>query len=162
MILTKDIYNKLYLSALNELVVEQIPSKESNPRILQYFSAVNIPTDGTVALHDETSWCAAFVSWVLEQCSIPSKRTLWALTYAHFGVKLDAPIKGCLVVLKRGEKNGHVGFYDCEDENSIFVLGGNQSNKVTISAFPKDRLIAYRGLEIPPPSAQIRHGSVMA
>jgi hypothetical protein len=39
---------------------------------------------------------------------------------------------------------GHVGFYVRETAKYVYVLGGNQSNKVTIAGFDKARIIAYR------------------
>jgi hypothetical protein len=39
---------------------------------------------------------------------------------------------------------GHVGFYVRETAKYVYVLGGNQSNKVSIAGYDKARIIAYR------------------
>jgi len=39
---------------------------------------------------------------------------------------------------------GHVGFYAGEDERAYHVLGGNQSDSVSITRIPKDRLLEAR------------------
>ena len=39
---------------------------------------------------------------------------------------------------------GHVGFYVRETDRYVYILGGNQSNKVSIAGYDKGRIIAYR------------------
>lgn len=39
---------------------------------------------------------------------------------------------------------GHVGFYVRETDKYVYILGGNQSNKVSIAGYDKGRIIAYR------------------
>jgi hypothetical protein len=51
------------------------------------------------------------------------------------------------LVFWRGSRKGwkgHVGFYHGEDSTHFHVLGGNQSNAVTVSRIAKSRLLSAR------------------
>lgn len=57
--------------------------------------------------------------------------------------KLDKPAYGCIVTFTRAG-GGHVGFVVGRDKDyNIMVLGGNQSNKVSIVPFAMDRVTGY-------------------
>ena len=93
---------------------------------------------------DETPWCAAFVSAVLEQVGIRSARTGWSRSYLNWGQKLRYPAVGCIVVFERGS-GGHIGFVVGKDQRgNLLVLGGNQSNAVTVAPFALSRVLGYR------------------
>ena len=49
-------------------------------------------------------------------------------------------------VFKRGNSSwqGHVAFYLGETAGRIYVLGGNQSNSVSVTSYPKSKLLGYR------------------
>jgi hypothetical protein len=60
---------------------------------------------------------------------------------------VDKPYPGCIAVFSRGDPRswtGHVGFYAGESGGNIQVLGGNQSNQVSIAPQAKSRLLGYR------------------
>jgi len=64
------------------------------------------------------------------------------LAWANWGQKSNiAP--GAVLVFKR-QGGGHVGFYVGEDSSAYHVLGGNQSDSVSIARIAKDRLVAVR------------------
>lgn len=93
---------------------------------------------------DEVPWCAAFVGACLERAGIRSSRFESAASYLKWGVRLDGPVHGCIVVFSR-EGGGHVGFVVGQDEaGKLLVLGGNQGNAVSVKAFPRDRVTGYR------------------
>lgn len=46
---------------------------------------------------------------------------------------------------------GHVGFYAGEDKTAYRILGGNQSNSVSLAWIAKDRLLASRWPATVPP-----------
>jgi uncharacterized protein (TIGR02594 family) len=71
------------------------------------------------------------------------KDPLWARNWAKFGVKVDSPMLGDLLVFSRGS-GGHVGLYIFENSTHYAVLGGNQGNSVSIVMIAKNRLIASR------------------
>lgn len=101
---------------------------------------------------DETPWCAAWVSAVLELAGIKSARTGWSRSYLKWGKKIQGPAPGCVVVFKRGS-GGHVGFVVGKDQRgNLMVLGGNQSDAVNVKPFTTQRVLGYRwpkGYETP-------------
>ena len=57
---------------------------------------------------------------------------------------------GDVVVFWRGSPQdwrGHVGIYISHNDQNIFVLGGNQGDRVTIAPYAKDRLLGVRRIE---------------
>lgn len=93
---------------------------------------------------DETPWCAAFIGGCLEAVGLISSRFESARSYLDWGVKLDAPEFGCIVVLGR-QGGGHVGFCVGRDPaGNLLLLGGNQGDAVTIAAFSRTRVLGYR------------------
>ena len=69
---------------------------------------------------------------------------LWARNWAKFGKAADKAQLGDVLVFRRGQGSGHVGLYVGEDYGAYHVLGGNQSDGVTITRIAKDRCIAVR------------------
>ena len=68
----------------------------------------------------------------------------WLMTWCR---PLTRPVYGCIVVMKRGKNPGagHVGFYVASlGDNHIRVLGGNQSDAVTIATFRRSSVLSYR------------------
>lgn len=97
--------------------------------------------------NDETPWCGAFCAAVLAQSNlshrIPKSFPL-ARAWSNVGTKLTKPAYGCIVVFSRGG-GGHVGFVVGKDKKgNLMVLGGNQSNQVSIVPFSVSRVLAYR------------------
>ena len=114
-----------------------------NPVILGYFEAVG---HGWVK-EDEVPWCAAFVGGCLEEAGYKSTGSLAARSYLDWGQKVTQPQYGDVVVFWRGSKKswqGHVAFYVRETDKSVVVLGGNQGNKVSVTTYPKSRVLGYR------------------
>ena len=71
------------------------------------------------------------------------------------------PALGAVLVFWRESKNGskgHVGFYHGEDATAFHVLGGNQSDKVSVARVRKDRLLGVRQPKTAPP---LTGGAVM-
>lgn len=128
-----------YAIAKTQLGVTEIAGNKHTPKILEYHSATTLK-----ATDDETPWCSSFVSWCLESSSTPSTKNAWARSYLNWGIKIDKPVEGCIVVFSRGTSSGHVAFYVGESANFIKCLGGNQSNTVCVNEYPKSRLLGYR------------------
>jgi len=128
--------------ARDEIGVKEAIGPLNNPRIVEYHRATSLH-----ATKDSVPWCASFVSSMLESCKINSTRSARARSYEHWGVELDEPRLGCIVVFYRGSKRsgkGHVGFYAGERGGKILVLGGNQGDAVNVSPYSKKRLLSYR------------------
>lgn len=136
----KTVLQKIYERAFAELNVAEI-SPGHNPRILEYHSVTSLK-----AQDDETPWCASFVSWVLEREGIRSTKSARARSYTEWGKAIAKPEKGCIVVFSRGSNPtfGHVAFYSYESDTHVWVLGGNQGNRVSIAPYPKSRVLSYR------------------
>ncbi len=130
--------------AKKELGVHEIPGHDNNKRILEYHQATSLK-----ASDDETSWCAAFVNWVLKQSNIKGTNSALARSFATWGVEIDDCLEGAICVLWRGTKasaTGHVGFCVAggKKEGVVKLLGGNQGDKVCISSYPVSRILTIR------------------
>ncbi len=84
--------------AQKEIGVKETPGTAATPRIMEYLAA----TTGPAYAGDETAWCAAFVSWCLEQAKIRSLRTKSSRAYEKYGEPLKEPVVGCIVIFERG------------------------------------------------------------
>jgi uncharacterized protein (TIGR02594 family) len=72
-----------------------------------------------------------------------------ARNWLKFGRPLATPALGAVLVFWRGTRNGtsgHVGFYAGEEKGGavLHVLGGNQSDAITIARLGRDRLLGIR------------------
>jgi uncharacterized protein (TIGR02594 family) len=123
--------------AEDEIGEKEVPGLNHNPRIIEYHRETTLS-----ATTDEVPWCSSFVNWVMKRAGYTPTRSAAARSWATYG-KDTPPVQGCIVVLTRNG-GGHVGFYVKSSANYVWVLGGNQSNAVNISAYPKSRVIAYR------------------
>ena len=131
-----------YWTALQKLGIKELKGREHNPLIVDMFRLVT-----GKAFPDEVSWCAAFVGACLEENGLRSSGRLAARSYLSFGYHVETPRIGDIVVLWRESRSswkGHVGFYAGETSLFIKVLGGNQSDQVSIAHYPKTRLLGYR------------------
>lgn len=103
-------------------------------------------------------WCAAFVNSVLVELDMPGsgkfhRYPLLARSFLNWGMpisKEDIEI-GDIVVFSRGNTGwqGHVGFFygSFIDNNGVEywnILGGNQSNSISIAPYRADRSIGIR------------------
>ena len=106
-----------------------------------------------------TEWCAAFVNSVLARTgtagsSSVSEYPLLARSFLDWGVPVDHknedPRPGDVVIFPRGRQSwqGHVGFYvntvTVDGREYWQILGGNQSNSVSLDLRPPDRALAVR------------------
>jgi len=125
-----------------ELGMREKPGLEDNPRILEYFAATRYH-----APHDEVPWCAAFVCFCLESAKARSPRSCRAADFANWG-KQSELVDGAVVVFGKADPDaggsGHVAFCVGLEGDWVFVLGGNQSNAVTVAKRPKSRVVAVR------------------
>ena len=125
-----------------ELGVAERPGAASNPRVVAYFRKAG---HGEVT-DDETAWCAAFVGACLEGAGLASTRSLAARSYLSWGIGVATPSPGAVTVLSRGSDPalGHVGFLVGLTDSHVILLGGNQSDAVTVAAFDRSRVLGYR------------------
>ena len=128
--------------ALSQIEIFEFVGKLHNKEVVKYFKE----TGHEAIIDDETAWCAAFVNWCLMKAGKEYSKQLNARSYITIGVEVKEPEVGDIVVLKRGTSSwqGHVGFYCREDNRYIYVLGGNQGNKVCAKPYKKEDLLSYR------------------
>lgn len=87
-------------------------------------------------------WCAAFVNGILSQTGRQGTGSNAAASFAKYKSPTKTPKKGDIVVMR-----GHVGFFQSfVGKGRVAVLGGNQSNRVKISAFSTRKVLSYRSV----------------
>ncbi len=125
-----------------ELGQREVAGRADNARIIALFRDAG----QSARHHDEVAWCAAFVGACLERAGLASTRSLMARSYLRWGEALGQGRLGAVAVLSRGSdpNAGHVGFLLGEADDQIYLLGGNQSDGVTVAAFPNARLLGLR------------------
>jgi uncharacterized protein (TIGR02594 family) len=126
-----------------ELGVKEIVGPQHNPTVIGYFRDAGFPEIDT----DETAWCAGFANAMLERSGAPGSKSLAARSFLTWGKPITKPYPGCIAIFSRGDPRsweGHVGFFVSEDGDKINVLGGNQSNQVSIAAQARGRLLGFR------------------
>ena len=92
-------------------------------------------------------WCGTFMAQVFKEAGLSSKVPkdfFRAKAWETAGTKLTKPAYGCIVTFTR-EGGGHVGLVvGITKTGMLKVLGGNQSNAVTIQDFDPKRATAFR------------------
>jgi len=119
--------------------------KEDNFELRKFLKSDG-PTLGDPA---QNPWCGDFVETCIAVTLtgevLPNNPYL-ARNWLKFGQTVDA-VFGSILVFWRISKTGsfgHVGFYYSEDADTFHVLGGNQSNAITITKISKNRLLGAR------------------
>lgn len=128
--------------AVAELGVKEYPGNGENPRIVEYLRSTNLSAPDSA--RDETPWCSAFANWCVEKAGFEGTDSAWARSWLNWGVELNKPQRGCIVVLQREVNKGHVGFFLGKTSSGIRLLGGNQGNAVSVATFAKSNLLGYR------------------
>jgi uncharacterized protein (TIGR02594 family) len=126
-----------------ELVgLKEIVGSKHEAKVVKFFEEAGHPE-----IHDdETAWCAAFANAMLRRAGYAGTGALNARSFLTWGKKLDKPQLGCIVVFKRGNSSwqGHVAFFLADRGSKVEVLGGNQSNSVSIARYNKKDVLGYR------------------
>ena len=94
-------------------------------------------------------WCGDCVETCIRM-ALPNEPLLgalganpyWARNWLIFG-QAAQPITGAVLIFERGS-GGHVGFAVGQNDTSFYVLGGNQSDAVTVARIAKSRLLGAR------------------
>ncbi|WP_394203296.1 TIGR02594 family protein [Shewanella waksmanii] len=124
-------------TALAEQGQAEIAGAVANPRILEYFKASKFW--GTDDSGGENAWCGSFVAWVMQQNGYtPVSNAFRAKSWIDFGQKITEPVYGAIGIKSR-QGGGHVAFVagQSADGQSLYMLGGNQANKVQISKYSR-------------------------
>jgi uncharacterized protein (TIGR02594 family) len=139
---------RMIQTGISLLGTKEIVGKGSSRTILSWRDTLNL--NGVPILgysDDDIPWCGLFAAFLAyTRSGIASEvvsSPLWARSWVNYGVKSTSPSLGDILVFSRNG-GGHVGFYIAEDKTAFHVLGGNQSNAVTITRIAKSRCIAVR------------------
>lgn len=143
-----------YSLAQRYIGIKEIPGSEDNPAVLAM-----LKLDGDWPEHDEVPWCSAFTNWIAWHLRLPRSKSLRARSWLRVGVPVrleDARPGFDVVILQRGsgeqpgpdviDAPGHVGFYGGVQGQSVLILGGNQSNTVSVVGYPQSRILGVRRL----------------
>lgn len=133
--------DQIWRNAYAELGTTEIAGQDHEKKILEYHAVTTLK-----ATTDEVPWCSSFACWVVEKSGLKSTKSAAAKSWLTWGVRLETPVRGCVVVTTR--KGGHhVGFFDrlSPSGTNVWLLGGNQKNSVCIVPFSVQRVLEFRG-----------------
>lgn len=127
--------------AAKNLGVHEGVGAANNPTVVQFYADAGFPGIKS----DAVAWCAAFVGAMLKRAGYKPSGSLGARSYEAYGVNLHKPMFGCIGVKKRagGGWLGHVGFVVAYDGSRVWMLGGNQGDKVSVASFPASQFTAF-------------------
>jgi uncharacterized protein (TIGR02594 family) len=113
-------------------------------RIHQYFVDLGLESFWNENIGNKIpDWCAVFANWCLCKKLYEGTDSVAAISFLKFGIRLEEPKEGCIVVLARFNPldwRSHVGFFLDMDKVRIKLHGGNQGNKVGQNWYLKARV----------------------
>ena len=142
--------------AYRYLDIREFPGGVDNPLIQWWLLRAGLPHGS----HDEVPWCGAFMDAVMWECgargpAFPARARHWLTAGTPVALQ-DAKPGWDVVILKRGDgwqpgsevlnAPGHVGLFDKESEGRVWLLGGNQGDRVSVKSFPVDLILGIRRL----------------
>lgn len=133
-------------AARAKLGTREAPGAANNPTIMGWAKRLGVKVLGIVYNADSVPWCGLFVAACMDEAGLPSAPiAVRAAAWATYGQRLrfERLAPGAILVFQR-PGGGHVGFYVGEDAAAFHVLGGNQSDNVTIARIEKARCVAAR------------------
>lgn len=123
--------------------VKETAGVQSTPLVLAM-----LQLDGDWPKDDAVPWCSAFTNFIAWLLRLPRSKSLAARSWLQVGRPVtleDAKPQNDIVVLER-DGGGHVAFFAGIEGQQVLLLGGNQHDAVTVSAFPLDRVLGVRRL----------------
>lgn len=127
----------------------ETPGPGDNPTIMAWAREVGGEVAETYRA-DAIPWCGLAMAVAARRAGYePPRHPLWALSWSAFGDLVDEPGLGDVLVFVRRDAQGkrvggHVGVYVGEDSQAFHVLGGNQSDAVTVARIRRKNLYAAR------------------
>jgi len=94
-------------------------------------------------------WCGDAVETAIAK-TLPDEpvpdNPFWAQGWARFGTQAGPTDVGAIGVIRWSARAGHVGIVAAYDASRrrVLLLGGNQSDAITLSWFPLSKFIAFR------------------
>lgn len=133
--------------AFSQIGVSEIVGHDNNAQVLRYFTEAG----HAWVKDDETAWCAAFANWVCLMAKAEATKKLNARSFLEIGehIDIDQAEPGDVVILWRKDPKaaeGHVTFFleSNEAKTRFRAIGGNQTNRVEIGEFGRDRILGVR------------------
>lgn len=152
----------VYDIAARFIGLEETPGKSFNPAIMAM-----LKLDSEWPKDDEVAWCSAFCNYVAWLLRLPRSKSLMARSWLRvgFAIGLDEAWRGWdVVILQRGadpqpgadtiDAPGHVGFFSGMNGDTVYLLGGNQGDSVSVAGFSKARVLGVRRLWEPQPDSR--------
>jgi uncharacterized protein (TIGR02594 family) len=140
--------------ARSYLGTEEIEGKDSNAQIVAWLREVAPWASG-----DEIAWCSAFMNHIARLLGLPRPNSLRARSWLAVGKPVplsEARPEEDVVVFARGrgkqpgpeviDAPGHVALFVGLAPGEVIVLGGNQSDAVTIARFHQADVLGVRRL----------------
>jgi uncharacterized protein (TIGR02594 family) len=133
---------KMIVEGVKLLGVSEVMGTLDDPTIMSWADELGLRS---IYIHDATPWCGLYLGVVAKRAGkkLPPD-PLWALNWANFGNPVpDVPSLGDVLTFRR-TGGGHVALYVGEDDTHFHILGGNQSDKVSIVRRAKAELYRAR------------------
>lgn len=142
--------------AMRFVGMKETPGVASNPQIVAM-----LRLDAAWPGDEEVAWCSAFANWIAWMLRLPRSHSLAARSWLTVGTPIktlaDAQMGFDVVILKRGKGTqpgpqvinapGHVAFFaGYAGGATVMLLGGNQSDGVTVAPFSVDDVLGVRRL----------------
>lgn len=135
--------------AFDDLGLKEVPGAKSNPRIVEMYALAK----NAGVKDDSVPWCsAAMNAWMVES-GRSGTRSLLARSWLEWGAKIDTSKKmprGSVLVFRRGTSSwqGHVCLLVEDNGATLQVIGGNQSDAVTLARYKRTTLVGARWPEV--------------
>lgn len=129
-------------AGLAEYGTKEMPGGANSPVIMAWAKECGLTASYTA---DSIPWCGLFMAVCAKRANWPfPDKPLWALNWSTWGTDAGQPELGDVLTFVR-DGGGHVAMYVGEDTQGYYhVLGGNQSDAVTIMRISKTRMRAAR------------------
>lgn len=146
--------------ARSKIGIHEAPGDAENPYIDECIADAGLPK--SMQLDSVTAWCGCFCNKCMKETGHTDRpqHPAAARSWFGWGVRLAAPVHGCINVYSRppDPSHAHVGFYDATTQHLPTyaywdTLGGNEDNQVKVKPYPKDRLLGSfwpAGYPLPP------------
>lgn len=142
--LKKEASPKILVQGMKLLGTKEIVGSVNSANIMGWAKELKL---NKMYVNDEIPWCGLFMAYVCLKADVDPGMKGWevlrALNWNKFGTKQTVAMLGDVLVFKR-DGGGHVGIYVGEGAKFYHVLGGNQSNMVSITSIEKTRCVGIR------------------
>lgn len=141
--------NDLLTTARDFIGLEETPGDANTPFIMEMARVLGM----THYTFDSRDWCGLFMSFVthISGGEMPASPLL-ARNWLSVGIRVVEPLKpmpGDICVLWRTDINGedgHVGLFEKQVDNKVWLIGGNQVDTVRSFYYDAERVLGYRRL----------------